>query len=210
MSAGFFSKFNNGGNFAVQRPRKTQDLKSTSTHSDLNTDANRRILTTHTGDESDSVEAIQDLSTIRNNDGKDQDGVLAYLVSDEGNPGSDFLLTKSALIQSGLVFNKVVRMSANSVDAGGQVEILDNRSFHLTGLRYAGPGPARWIAGTTFPAGLYSDTVVLASWTPGLEEEFLTLPGQVTVADISWLALYCRTCAQGRVVMQVYVPETFL
>merc|ERR1712096_515721 len=142
---------------------------------------------------------------------EESDGVLVYLVSDPSNPGSEFLVPRSALIQSGLVLNKIVSLSAWTVAAGGQVEIVSSSSFHLTGLHYDGPGPASWMAGTTFPIGLHSSTVVLAPWTEGVEETYLSLPGQMTVADINWLALYCRTCVEGEsVVMQVYVPETFL
>ena len=66
--------------------------------------------------------------------------VLAYLVSDPSNPGSEFLVSKSAVIKSGLILNKVVSLSAWTVDAGGKVEIVSSNMFHLTGLHYAGPG----------------------------------------------------------------------
>eukprot|EP00092_Neocalanus_flemingeri_P098150 GFUD01125159.1.p1 GENE.GFUD01125159.1~~GFUD01125159.1.p1 ORF type:complete len:617 (+),score=164.95 GFUD01125159.1:117-1967(+) len=144
-------------------------------------------------------------------DDEDSEGVVAYLVSDASNPGSEFLVTRSALFKSGVVHNKKVSLSAWTVDAAGQVEIVNSNTFHLTGLSYDGPGPAMWMVGSTFPIGLQSSTAVLSSWIPGMEEINFSLPDQMTVSDISWLALYCSTCVEGeKVIMQVYVPETFL
>jgi len=139
----------------------------------------------------------------------DSTGVLAYLVSDPNNPGSEFLVTKSTVINSGVIIDKFVPLSAWSADAGGKVKIVNRNTFHLTGLHYAGAGPANWMVGTTFPIGL-QNSMVIAAWS-GRTEEDISLPSQVTVADISWLALYCSSCEEGkRVVMQVYIPETFL
>eukprot|EP00092_Neocalanus_flemingeri_P040617 GFUD01044226.1.p1 GENE.GFUD01044226.1~~GFUD01044226.1.p1 ORF type:complete len:408 (+),score=113.14 GFUD01044226.1:152-1225(+) len=147
------------------------------------------------------------------NDDEDSEGVVAYLVSDASNPGSEFLVTRSALFKSGVVHNRKVSLSAWTVDAAGQVEIVNSNTFHLTGLSYDGPvsGPAMWMVGSTFPIRLQSSTTVLSSWIPGMEEINISLPDQMTVSDISWLALYCSTCVEGeKVIMQVYVPETFL
>ena len=83
----------------------------------------------------------EQIAVTHNTEGvEESEGVLVYLVSDPSNPGSEFLVPRSALIQSGLVLNKIVRLSAWTVAAGGQVEIVSSSSFHLTGLHYDGPG----------------------------------------------------------------------
>ena len=119
QSIGFFSKFQNGGNFAVQKSKTSPSLSS----SNLPT-----VKLSATSSSSKYSRPIDN-------------GSLTYLVSDPANPGSDFLLTRTALIQSGLIYNKVVSMSSFTLtNAGGQVEILDSKSFHLTSIQYAGPG----------------------------------------------------------------------
>eukprot|EP00092_Neocalanus_flemingeri_P040620 GFUD01044229.1.p1 GENE.GFUD01044229.1~~GFUD01044229.1.p1 ORF type:complete len:621 (-),score=161.15 GFUD01044229.1:106-1968(-) len=161
----------------------------------------------------DNAAHISKSTETNTNDDEDSEGVVAYLVSDASNPGSEFLVTRSALFKSGVVHNKKVSLSAWAVDAAGQVEIVNSNTFHLTGLSYDGPvsGPAMWMVGSTFPIRLQSSTTVLSSWIPGMEEINISLPDQMTVSDISWLALYCSTCVEGeKVIMQVYVPETFL
>ena len=83
----------------------------------------------------------EQIAVTHNTEGvEESEGVLVYLVSDPSNPGSEFLVPRSALIQSGLVLNKIVHLSAWTVAAGGQVEIVSSSSFHLTGLHYDGPG----------------------------------------------------------------------
>ena len=83
----------------------------------------------------------EQIAVTHNTEGvEESEGVLVYLVSDPSNPGSEFLVPRSALIQSGLVLNKIVSLSAWTVAAGGQVEIVSSSSFHLTGLHYDGPG----------------------------------------------------------------------
>ena len=250
----FFKKFNNGGNFEIQRPKNSpevgksssftfspiipsrkssQTLISTS-HDDINAIVDHQIEfaasgsthpNVHSGDKSVN-HGFNTVENIVSEQNEESEGVLAYLVSDPGNPGSDFLVTRTALLESSVLLNKVVKLTAYSAEAGGQVEIVDSKSFHLSGLWYTGPGkgcmyqvhrlhvncsgPASWIVGTAFPIGFHSDTVILGPWRPGQGEESLTLPGQGTVGDINWLALYCRTCVESKLLMQVYIPETFL
>jgi len=235
----FFKKFNNGGNFEIQRPKNSPEVgkassltfspiipsrKSSQTliltsHDKINAIVDHQIEfvasgsqshpEVHSGDKS-VQQGFNTLENIVNEQNEKSEGVLAYLVSDPGNPGSDFLVTRTALLESSVLLNKVVKLTAYSAEAGGQVEIVDSKSLHLSGLWYTGPGPASWIVGTTFPIGFHSDTVILGPWRPGQGEESLTLPGQGTVGDINWLALYCRTCVESKLLMQVYIPETFL
>ena len=77
------------------------------------------------------------IETERNND---SEGVVAYLVSDSHNPGKEFLITKEALIESGVITNKVVSLTSYSGTGGGKVEILGDKVFNITGAWYRGAG----------------------------------------------------------------------
>jgi len=134
--------------------------------------------------------------------------VVAYLVTDPENPQTDFLISKATLLQSGTIFNKVVNFSSWTANAGGQVKILNEKSFRLSGLWYDESGPAKWIVGREFPIRLDDDAVVLGELSQSSD---LVLPNELSVTDIGWLALYCESCEEDRkLIMQVYIPETFL
>jgi len=214
----YFSKFHNGGNYAVQRPGKPLSLAaSTSSVNKLQSDiidesfddqkinqANRPS-TTESETRHSNFDTSEKLTETESNN--DSEGVVAYLVSDSLTPGKEFLVTKEALIGSGVINNKVVSLTSYSGTGGGKVEILSDKTFNITGVWYRGAGSADWLVGTRFPIGHFSDSVLLA---PLQGDQILVLPDQISMADISWLALYCQTCKEDKVVMQVYIPETFL
>jgi len=214
----YFSKFHNGGNYAVQRPGKPLSLTaSTSSDNKLQSDINDESLYDQKINQANRP-SITESETRHTNFGtsekltetesnNDPEGVVAYLVSDSLTPGKEFLVTKEALIGSGVIHNKVVSLTSYSGTGGGKVEILSDKMFNITGVWYRGAGPADWLVGARFPIGYYSDSLPLA---PLQGDQILVLPDQISMADISWLALYCQTCKEDKVVMQVYIPETFL
>ena len=68
----------------------------------------------------------------------DTDSVLAYLVEDGG---SEFLVTKEAILRSGRVSNKAVSMKSFTrprAEASAKVEIVDNKHFQLTNIHFSG------------------------------------------------------------------------
>jgi len=210
----YFSKFHNGGNYAVQRPGKPLTLAASKYSDDKpqsdNIDESINDQKINQADSTSTTEYVNVdtheklIETERNND---SEGVVAYLVSDSHNPGKEFLITKEALIESGVITNKVVSLTSYSGTGGGKVEIIGDKVFNITGAWYRGAGSGDWLVGARFPIGYYSDSVILA---PLQGDQILVLPDQISMADISWLALYCRTCVEDKVVMQVYIPETFL
>jgi len=224
----YFSKFHNGGNYAVQRPGKPLTLV-TSKYSDdkpqsdnidesINDQRINQVNSPSTKDY-ENVDISEKL--IESERSNDSEGVIAYLVSDSHTPGKEFFITKEALIESGVITNKVVSLTSYSGTGGGKVEILGDKMFNITEVWYRGTGThdntvvdngdlwlgsADWLVGARFPIGYYADSVILA---PLQGDQILVLPDQTSMADFSWLALYCQTC-EDKVVMQVYIPETFL
>lgn len=216
----YFSKFHDGGSYTIQRPgypistsyRKPSGVQLHVPVDDLNAIPNYKknyeYMSGEDLNQSEDPNLITDTSEKLIELGENNSGVLAYLVSNPHIPGEDFLVTKAALVNSGVIYNKVVKLTSYSGRGGGKVEILNDKVFSITGAWYRGSGSADWLVGTTFPIGDNLDSIMLAPMVPG--DQILKLPDQVTVSDISWLALYCRTCVQDRVVMQVYIPETLL
>ena len=143
----YFSKYHNGGNYAVQRPGKPLTLAASKYSDDKsqsdNIDESINDQKINQADSTSTTEYVNVdtheklIETERNND---SEGVVAYLVSDSDNPGKEFLITKAALIESGVITNKVVSLTSYSGTGGGKVEILGDKVFNITGAWYRGAG----------------------------------------------------------------------
>ena len=208
----YFSKFHNGGNYAVQRPGNPLSLP-TSKYSDVlhtgNIDAstnNQKVIKANSPSKIDSSTRDPNIDTsekiIESEKLNDSQGVVAYLVSDPHTPGEEFFITKEALMKSGVINNKIVSLTSYNGIGGGQVEILSEKVFNITGVWYRGTGRANditvvvnddllsgsadWLVGARFPIGKYSDSVTMA---PLQEDQVLVLPDQVLLRNYTTIVL---------------------
>merc|ERR1712042_158122 len=150
----YFSKFHDGGSYTIQRPRypistsyrKPSGVQIHVPVDDLNTIPNYKknyeYMSGEDLNQSEDPSLITDTSEKLIELGENNSGVLAYLVSNPHIPGEDFLVTKAALINSGVIYNKVVKLTSYSGRGGGKVEILNDKVFSITGAWYRGSGSA--------------------------------------------------------------------
>jgi len=140
-------------------------------------------------------------------------GFLAYIVNDPHNQNSEYLVSKNTLMESGFVFNKLVKMSGWNTNSEGKVKIVDKKTIELTDLQFDGTGSLLWIAGAEFPIQMDHHVTTLGYWTPSTStsHQVLVLPSELSISDLRWLALYCKFCNEKeKIVMVVYIPEDFL